>query len=67
MTAAVIANLIIALGPPALQLIQDLISVWNKPELSVEEVTAICNKAQKSYDDYIAEAKASPKPPVAPA
>lgn len=64
MTAAMIAQLIIALGPTALQLIQDLIAVWQKPELTVAEVTAIVDKAQKSYDAYIAEAKAAVTPPT---
>ncbi len=64
MSAALIAQLIIALGPPALQLIQDLVAVWNKPSLTLDEVNTICNKAQKSYDSYIADAKASSSPPV---
>ena len=58
MSAALIAQLIIALGPTALKLIQDLIAVWDKPSLTVEEVTKICSVAQKNYDDYITEAKA---------
>ncbi len=62
MSAALIAQLIIALGPPAFQLIQDLMAVWNKPTLTVDEVTTITNKAKKSYDDYIAEARASVNP-----
>ena len=57
MDAVTIAQLIIALGPPALKLVQDLAAVWNKPSLTLEEVMTICNKAQKSYDDYIAEAR----------
>ena len=56
MSAAIIAQLIIALGPSAFKLIQDLIAIWDKPSLTVDEVTAICNKAQKTYDEYIAEA-----------
>jgi len=56
MTGSIIAQLIIALGPSALGLIQDLANVWNK-ELTVEEVIALCKKSEKSYDDYIAEAK----------
>lgn len=67
MTASLIAQLIVALGPSALKLIPDLVAVWEKPALTVEEVLAICGKAQKNYDDYIAEAKASIKPPVPPA
>ena len=57
MNAALIVQLIIALGPPAYKLIQDLMAVWNKPELTPEEVMAFCVKSQKSYDDYIREAK----------
>jgi len=60
MTPLMIAQLVIQLGPPALQLIQDLIAVWNKPELSVDEVKAIVDRSKKSYDDYINEAR--PKP-----
>ena len=59
MSAAIIAQLIIQLGPAALALIQDLIAVWNKPALSPDEVKAICDRAQKSYDSYIADAKAA--------
>jgi hypothetical protein len=58
MSASTIAQLIIALGPVALKLIPDLIAVWSKAALTTEEVLAICAKADKSYDDYIAEAKA---------
>lgn len=61
MTGSMIAQLIIALGPTALKLIQDLASVWSK-ELTVDEVVAICEKAQKSYDAYIAEAQAAVPP-----
>ncbi len=57
MSAALIAQLIIAMGPSAIQLIQDLIAVWNKPSLTPDEVKTICDRAQKSYDEYIAEAK----------
>lgn len=66
MSAALIAQLIVQLGPAALQLISDLAKVWSKPELTVEEVTAIVDKAQKSYDAYIAEAQAAVTPPVPP-
>lgn len=59
MSAALIAQLVIALGPSAFQLIQDLIAVWSKPSLTLDEVNAICNKAQQSYDSYIAAAKAA--------
>lgn len=62
MTALMIAQLIIQLGPTALNLIQDLSAVWHKPELTPEEVATICGKAQKSYDQYIAEARATVTP-----
>lgn len=61
MSAALIAQLIIALGPVALDLIPKLIAIWNKPSLTPEEVTELCSVAKKSYDDYIAEAKAAVK------
>lgn len=64
MTGAVIAQLIIALGPTALKLINDLISVWST-QLTPEQVLAITAKAQKNYDEYIAEARASLTPPIA--
>jgi len=60
MTPLMIAQLVIQLGPPALQLIQDLIAVWHKPELTPEEVKAIVDKSKKSYDDYINEARPTP-------
>lgn len=56
MTGAMIAQLIIALGPPALALIEDLIKIWNK-ELTPDEIKGFLDKANKGYDDYIAEAK----------
>lgn len=59
MSPALIAQLIIALGPPAFQLIQDLMAVWSVPTLTLDQVMAITSKAQKSYDDYIAQAKAA--------
>ncbi len=59
MTAATIAQLIIALGPVALQLIPDLAAIWSKPALTVDEVVAFCGKAKKTYDEYIAEAKSN--------
>lgn len=62
MSPVMIAQLIIQLGPTALQLIQDLIQVWDKPSLTPDEVKNIVSKAQKSYDDYIAEAKAAQTP-----
>ena len=52
-----IAQLIIALGPAALDLIPKLTAIWSKPSLTPEEVDALCAPAKKSYDDYIAAAR----------
>lgn len=62
MSAAIIAQLIIALGPAALELIPKLQALWSKPELTTDEVLALCAPAKKSYDAYIAEARARLKP-----
>jgi len=64
MTPQMIVSLIIALGPTALDLIQKLAAIWSKPSLTVDEVVALCAPAKKSYDDYIAEAKAALVSPV---
>jgi len=56
MNAALIAQLIIVLGPQAISLIQELVTLWDKPVLTTEEVLSICSKAQKSYDSYIKDA-----------
>jgi len=63
MSGAIIAQLIIALGPVALQYAPKLAEIWNK-DLTVEEVKTFCNLAEKSYDQYITEAKARLNPPV---
>lgn len=57
MTAAIIAQLVIALGPTALELIPKLAEVWNKNPLTPEDITALCAPAKKSYDQYIVEAR----------
>ena len=62
MSAALIAQLIIALGPTALTLIQDLVAVWSSKNLTVEQVNAICQKAQTSYDAYMAAARQAANP-----
>ncbi len=59
MSAAIIAQLIIALGPPALDLIPKLAKIWHKEALTVEEIVELCLPAKKSYDDYMAEANPS--------
>ena len=58
MSAAMITQLLITFGPQAIELIEKLIELWNKPELTKEEVLAITAIANKSYESYIAEAKA---------
>lgn len=57
MTGAMIAQLIIALGPVALSLIPKLVAIWSTP-LTLDQVNVFCDIAQKDYDTYIAEAKA---------
>lgn len=59
MSPLIISQLIIALGPPALSLIKDLAAIWHKDVLTPEEVNTIVDKNQTSYDEYIAQAKAS--------
>lgn len=56
MTAAVITQLLLAFGPSAIGLIQQLVAVWNKPSLTVDEVNSICSVVGKSYEQYIKEA-----------
>lgn len=63
MTGADIAQLIIALGPTALKLIPELAKVWTT-QLTLEQVNAYCDMAQKSYDEYIAEARTRLNPPT---
>lgn len=58
MSAAMVAQLLIAFGPGAIDLIKQLVTLWQKPSLSVDEVNNLCNLAKKSYDDYMAAAKA---------
>lgn len=57
MTAATIAQLVIALGPTALDLIPRLAAIWHRDALTADEVTALCAPAKKSYDQYIVEAR----------
>jgi hypothetical protein len=57
MTGAILAQLIITLGPTALELAPKLAEVWTK-ELSNDEVQSICGSSRKSYEAYIAEAQA---------
>ena len=58
MSAAIIVQLITALGPVALELIPRIAAVWRKDELTPEEVIELLAPIKKSYDQYIAEARA---------
>lgn len=65
MPANVIAQLIIALGPVALELIPKLAAVWSKPELTADEVLKICEVSEKTYEEYVRPFDgAHGKPPV---
>lgn len=57
MNAQTIAQLIIILGPSALELIPKLTQLWSRAELTVEEVKQLCEPAKKSYDQGIAETR----------
>jgi hypothetical protein len=57
MNAATIAQLIIILGPTALELIPKLAAVWTKPDLTPEEVRELCEPAKRSYDAGLAETR----------
>lgn len=57
MSAAIIVQLITALGPVALELIPRIAGVWKKAELTPEEVIELLAPIKKSYDQYIAEAR----------
>lgn len=61
MTGAAIAQLIVVLGPTALDLISKLAKVWTT-ELSPDQVIELCAPAHKSYEAFIAEAKARLNP-----
>lgn len=61
MSAAMIAQLLVTFGPQAVELIEKLVALWGKPELTPEEVREITSLADKSYADYIAEARAAVK------
>jgi hypothetical protein len=57
MTAALIAQLLVAFGPEAIQLIQELVAVWNKPTLTQSEVTTIIAPIlAKTPQQYLAAA-----------
>lgn len=53
MTPQIIVQLIVTLGPLALELIPKLAELWHKETLTPEEVLEICTVSEKSYDDYV--------------
>ncbi len=63
MSGAVIAQLLITLGPVALRLLPKLSEIWSK-ELTPLEVLEFTKTSEKTYEEYIAEAKARLNPPV---
>lgn len=56
MTAAMIAQLLIQFGPGAINVIEKLVAVWDKPALTSDEVKSILDVAKTSYASYIAAA-----------
>lgn len=52
MTPAIIVQLIVALGPTALELIPKLAAVWKKEDLTPEEVAELCKVARRPYEYY---------------
>lgn len=59
MSGALIAQLLIALGPIALELIPKLAALWGKEVLTEAEITELCLPAHKSWVQYRIEAIAS--------
>ena len=59
MTPAIIAQLILTLGPTALELIPKLAAVWHKESLTLEEVNNLCAVSQTPYEKYMADARAA--------
>lgn len=58
MSPLLIAQLIVSLGPVALDLIPKLAALWAKPTLTLDEVNSLCAVAKTSYDEYISKARA---------
>jgi len=59
MSAAIITQLILTLGPTALELIPKLSAVWHKDSLTLDEVNQLCAVSQTSYEKYRADAKSA--------
>jgi len=60
MPITLITQLLVSFGPSAFNIIRELIQIWSKPTLTLQEVQAFCDRAQKSYNDYVNEARAAP-------
>ena len=56
MTGAAIAQLILVLGPQALDVIEKLVDNWNK-EMTPEELKAFCQSNRKSKEQWLAWAR----------
>lgn len=54
-----VAQLLITYGPGAVDLIQKLVALWDKPSLTIDEINTLCSVATKSYASYISDAQAS--------
>jgi hypothetical protein len=64
MTGAAIAQLLIALGPSAIGLINTLIANWSTP-MTPDQVRAALAPVAQTYDDYLKWAQAQlGKPPT---
>lgn len=57
MTPAIIAQLVLSLGPAALEFIPKLAALWHKQELTLDEVNQLCAVAQTPYEKYREDAK----------
>jgi hypothetical protein len=61
--APIIAQLLIAYGPMAYDLIQKLAALWSKPQLTVEEFNSVMAVVpRKTLAEYLAEAGAASRP-----
>jgi hypothetical protein len=57
MKASTVAQLVISLGPTALEVIPKLATNWDR-QLTTDQIVELCATAKKSYDAYMAEARA---------
>ena len=57
MTPAIIAQLVLSLGPAALEFIPKLAALWGKQELTLDEINQLCAVSQTPYEKYREDAK----------